>query len=294
MGREKVPREEKLTAYAFVLPSILLVTIFLLFPAVYSFVISLLHYDLLFHVVYFVGLRNYEQVASSGLFWLSMLHALEYTAVVVTTQTFLAFGMAYLFNSRGVLTRITRAVVFVPAVTSSAVMSVLFIWVFSPQGLLNSFLGLFGVRGPNWLFSTTWAFPAIMALNVFSTAPYFMVMYIAGFQAIPRSIIEAAEIDGVRGAFRKMRYIYFPLLKFTTLLVVILGVIGSMQLFDQVYIMTDGGPGTSTYVPLIYIYDQAFVFNNFGAAAAASFILFVIIMVLTVLQRRFIGEGRWT
>ena len=292
-GHERVSGLEQFTGYLFVLPTFLILGVFVLFAAVYSLWISLMHYDPFFHTVYPVGLSNYKYVASSRLYWFSMLHALEYTGVVVTIQTFLAFFFAVLFNEKTPVSRFTRAIVFIPAVTSSAVISVLFIWVFSAQGLLNAFLVHLGVHPENWLESTTWAFPAIMGLNIFTTAPYFMIMYLAGLQSIPSSILESAALDGVRNAFQRFRYFYFPMLKFTVFFVVVLGIIGSMQLFDQVFIMTDGGPGNSTYVPLIYIYNQAFVFDNFGAAAAASFILFVIILILTLAQRRLISEVRW-
>ncbi len=152
-------------------------------------------------------------VLSDPLFRLSLLHALEYTAIVVPTQTILAFAFALLFNEETRLARITRATVFIPAVTSSAVMSVLFIYVFSRDGLLNAFLRVFGVQPPqNWLLSTAWAFPpAIMALNIFSTTPYFMVMFLASLQSIPpQSIMDAAAIDGIRTAVQRSRFFYLP------------------------------------------------------------------------------------
>lgn len=249
----KSTTKSNITGYLFILPAFALIVSFMLFPAAYSFAISLMHYDPFFHRIYPVGLTNYAVVLSDPLFRLSLLHALEYTAIVVPTQTILAFAFALLFNEETRLARITRATVFIPAVTSSAVMSVLFIYVFSRDGLLNAFLRVFGVQPPqNWLLSTAWAFPpAIMALNIFSTTPYFMVMFLASLQSIPpQSIMDAAAIDGIRTAVQRSRFFYLPpLLRFSFFFVAVLGVIGSMQLFDQVYIMTAGGPGTSTYVP---------------------------------------------
>ncbi|MFP3211466.1 MAG: sugar ABC transporter permease [Thermocladium sp.] len=281
------------TGYLFILPAFALIISFMLFPAAFSLLISLMHYDLFFHEIYPVGLLNYATVLSDPLFRISLLHALEYTAIVVPVQTLLAFAFALIFNEETKLARITRATVFIPAVTSSAVMSVLFIYVFSSAGLLNAFLRLFGIHPQNWLLSTTWAFPAIMALNIFSTTPYFMVMFLASLQSIPSSIMDAAAIDGVRTAIQRARFFYVPLLRFSFFFVAVLGIIGSMQLFDQVYIMTAGGPGTSTYVPLMYIYNEAFIYDNFGVAAAASFVLFIIIMALTITQRKLIPEIRW-
>lgn len=298
----RVPANEKISGYLFILPAFSLLLVFFFFPAIYSFYISLFNYDLFNHVVSFDGLANYIYVVAgasnkystinSALWWLSVFHALEYTAIVVPTQTFLAFFLALLFSTKTVIARVTRAVVFIPAVTSSAVMSTIFIWFYSPQGLLNYILSPFGVRPTNWLLSTTWAFPAIMALNVFTTAPYFMVVFIAGLRSIPQSINEAAAIDGLN-VLQRVRYLYIPLLRFSFIFVIILGITGSMQVFDQIYFMSSGGPGTSTYTPLFYIWTAFENLSNLGIAAAASFILFLIIFALVVIQNRVIRETRW-
>jgi multiple sugar transport system permease protein len=133
-----------------------------------------------------------------------------------------------------------------------------------------------------------------MLLNIFSTAPYFMIMYLAGLQSIPSPILEAAAIDGVISPWAKFRFFYFPMLTFTTLFVVILGLIGSIQIFDQVYVMTDGGPAHATYVPILYIFNRAYLYPGLmGVSAAASFILFVLIMAITIAQRNFLKEMKW-
>ena len=281
--------------YILVAPLMALIIVFTFFPAIYSFIISLFHYNPFGHLVYFVGLANYSSVVHSGLFAKALLDVLFYTVVVVTIQTVLAFMFAMLFNHRMMISRISRALVFIPAIVSSVALSIIFMWVFSDQGLINYFTSFFGIKPINFFFSTIYAFPAIMALNIFSTTPYFMIIYLAGLQTIPRSVLEAASLDGVKSGWHRFRYIYAPMLNFTTFIVVILGIIGSMQLFDQIYVITDGGPSHSTYVPLMFIYNRTFVyFGEVGLSAAASFILFFAILAITLLQRKYIKETRWS
>ncbi|SMD30526.1 carbohydrate ABC transporter membrane protein 1, CUT1 family [Picrophilus oshimae DSM 9789] len=291
--KKKRKDPERLTGIVFIIPLMFFITVFTFFPAFYSFAISLFHYNPFFHSIYFVGASNYMDVIRDPAFIRALINVLIYTAVVVTVQTFLAFGYALLFNTASRISRIARAIVFIPAVVSPVSMSIIFIWVFSDTGLVNYFLSFFGIPPHNWLFSTTYAFPAIMAMNIFTTAPYFMIVYSAGLQSIPSEIMDAAKIDGLKSGIKRFRYIYFPLMRFSTILVVILGLTGAMQLFDQIYVITDGGPARATYVPLMYIYNRTFVYvGDIGLAAAASFVLFVIIMILTVTQRKVITDRR--
>ncbi|MEM0159100.1 MAG: sugar ABC transporter permease [Thermoplasmataceae archaeon] len=293
-GKKRRVDPEKITGIIFIIPLFIFLIAFTFFPAVYSFVISLFHYDPFFHTIYPVGLENYISVFHSAAFIKSIENVLIYTGVVVTIQTFLAFGYAILFNRASKISRISRAIVFIPAVVSPVSMSIIFIWVFSNAGLINYFLSFFGIPPHNWLYSTTYAFPAIMAMNIFTTAPYFMIVYSAGLQAIPTEVMDAAMIDGLKSGLSRFRHIYFPMLRFSTILVVVLGVTGAMQLFDQIYVITDGGPARATYVPLMFIYNRTFVYTGeIGVAAAASFVLFVIILLITIAQRRIITERRW-
>lgn len=296
MSRSTASRFEAYSAYLLIAPLFFFLIVFTFFPVFYSFYISLYHYDPFDHVVYFVGLSNYRILMRSSLFLYSLANVSYYTLIVVTSQTFLAMFLAILFNARLPATRIARAVVYLPAISSPVALSIIFIWVFSSQGLVNSVLAfLHFPHGLNYLYSVKYAFYAIMALNVFSTAPYFMLIYIAALQSIPLSVLEAASLDGVRKFWHRFRYIYFPMLRFSTILVVILGIVGSMQLFDQVFVMTQGGPGNATLVPLMFVYDDAVLSpSTLGIAAAGSFILFGIILVITVLQRNFFKELTWS
>ncbi len=297
--RSSARRVERWTGYLFVLPLLVLVGVFTFFPVGFSFYISLFHWDPFEHAVYFVGLRNYEYVLTSTQianpsFDFSVLNVLFYTAIVVPIQTVVAFLLALLFNTRTPTTRVARAIVFIPAATSSVAMSALFIWVFSYQGPVNAALAPLGFSPLNWFNDPRVAFYAIMAMNIFTTAPYFMIVYAAGLQTIPTSILEAASLDGVRSLWHRTRYVYFPMLRFMTALVLILGLVGCIQLFDQVFVITGGGPAGSTYVPLMYVYANTFLNQGTqGVAAAASFILFVVIFAIAFTQRRLFKDIRW-
>lgn len=295
-SRARGQRVESRAGYLFIAPLFGFLILFTFFPVVFSFYISLFHYDPFGHSVYFVGLSNYATVVKNGLFLRSLENVLYYTAVVVTVQTFLSFFMALLFSNRLPASRIARAVVFLPAISSPVALSIIFIWVFSPTGLANTFLLYMGLpHSVNWFNSLTLAFPAIMFMNIYSTVPYFMLFYLAGIQAIPSSVLEAASLDGVRSSWHRFRYIYFPLLKFTTTFVVILGLIGSMQLFDQIFVITLGGPANSTLTPLMLVWNYAFIGSGtLGDAAALSFIVFMIILVLTLTQLNFFRDLAWT
>lgn len=281
--------------YLFVIPLFAFIITFLFFPVFYSFYISLFHYDPFKHNVYFTGLSNYITALHSYQYIHSLYRVAEYTIIVVTTQTFLAFGLALVFNQRFRITRVARAIVIVPAIISSVAASLLFEWVFSVSGPINYIRSIIGLGTVNYFYSAAWAFPAIMAMNIFSTSPYFMIFYLAGLQSIPTSIFDAAAVDGVASPIARFRYIYWPLLGFTTIIVVILGVIGSFQLFDQIYVITNGGPSGSTTSPLYLIYENAFTAGNgaLGLAAAESVVLFAVILVLTVVQSKYLRQARW-
>jgi len=172
--------------------------------------------------------------------------------------------------------------------------SLIFTWIFSPYGLVNSVLSLFGVKPQNWLLNPYAALPAIMSVAIWGTSAYFMVVFIAGLNSIPGTLYEAAAIDGAKSAWKRFRYVTLPLLKPSLYVVIVLGLIGALQIFDLSYVMTNGGPGYSTYTALRYIYNYAFSYNRMGYASAASFILFAIIFILTLVMRRYLEVRRWS
>jgi multiple sugar transport system permease protein len=204
---------------------------------------------------------------------------------VVPTQTLLALLLALAVNQEIPARGFFRAAFYIPAITSSVVTSVIFLWIYSKPGLLNYLLSGFGVVGPDWIGSPKYALSAIMALNVWTTSGYFMVAFLAGLQSIPTTLYEAARVDGA-GAWARFRYITVPSLKPTLFFVVTLGLIGSFQVFDQIYMMSAGGPVNATTTLSYFIYISAFRYFRFGYAAAAAVMLFVIILLVTRLQQK--------
>jgi multiple sugar transport system permease protein len=209
--------------------------------------------------------------------------------VVVTIQTILALTIALVLDrimaGRGVF----RTVYYLPAITSSVVMGLIFSWLFSPGGWVGTIVGVVfpGLRNFGWLLDPGTALPAIMTTTIWSTAATFMIVFVSGLQDIPAQLYEAARIDGAVG-WRSLWNITLPLLRPTIFLVTVLGTIGTLQVFDQVYVMTHGGPLKSTLTPVYLIYREGFSDYNVGLACAEAFILFAIIFTFTLIQRRFI------
>ena len=196
----------------------------------------------------------------------------------------LPMGLALLLNQKFPWRGFFRTLIFSPYITTVAAISLLWIWIFDPKyGLVNYGLSLLGVEGPRWLTSTTWAMPALIIMNVWHTVGYCMVIYLAGLSAIPRDLHEAAAIDGA-GRWAIFRNITLPLLSPTTFFLVVTSLIGALQVFDSVAVMTQGGPVNATTVFNFYIYQQAFAFFRAGYAAAVALVLFAIILVLTALH----------
>jgi multiple sugar transport system permease protein len=278
------------------LPYLVVLGVFYLFVSVYGIGLSVFKLDIGFSTPQFVGLRYYQLLfqqlsnISNSDFWTSILNILKFTIVVVTGQTILALVLAILLQQTPFLKGVFRTIFYLPAVTSSVAVSLIFLWLYAPQGAINYLISLLGLTGPEWLQDPTFALPALMLLNIWTTAAMYSIYFLAALQDIPKELMEAARVDGAN-AWNSFRYVTVPLLRPAIFLVVALGTIGSFQMFDQAKFMTDGGPLNSTLTPLLAIYNKAFQENQFGYAAAMSTILFIIILVVTLIQRRLIDPG---
>lgn len=304
--REETPRArpgETLAAYLFLLPYIFVMGVFLVFVSLYGIGLSFFKVDIGFTTPEFVGFHYYQllfgqlsDVADSD-FWTSMINIIKFVVVIVTFQTLLALVLAIMLQhsvmkNRPTLRGIFRTIFYIPALTSSVAVALIFLWFYNPNGLFNYLLSLIHIQGPLWLEDPFWALPSIMVLNIWTTSAAFMIYFLAALQDIPQELIEAAEVDGAN-RFQAFWNVTLPLLRPSIFLVVALGTIGGFQMFDQVFFMTNpvGGPLNSTLTPLIQIYNEAFQNNRFGLSAAMSVILFIIILVVTLVQRRFIDPG---
>lgn len=292
MNRRKL--REAAAGYLFLLPTLLVIGTFLLAPIVYALFLSFHKVQLLGGISYrFIDFDNYVRLGADDRVWIALYNTFEYAIIVVPLQTALAILLAAVLNSKLRGRNAFRILYFLPTVTSSAVLTLIFMWIFKTDGLLNDLLGVFGIQPFNWLGDPKVALKGIMLMNVWSTAPYFMVIYLAALQDIPNSLYEAAEIDDAR-TLRKFWSITLPLLKPVTFFVVTMGIIGTFQLFDQAYIFSNGsgGPNNSTLTVVLLIYQYAFKNLDMGYAAALAVMLAAVIMLVTVIQRRIFGEEK--
>ncbi len=273
----------------FVLPYVVFFLVMQAGALAFAFWFSLHRYDLLALENPFRGLANYTRLAENEDFKIALSNTAYYAVVVTIFQTIFALIMAVLLNARIRGSGFFRSTWYTPSIASTVVISMIFLWIYHPTGLLNSVLGLIGIPIQfNWLQDTRTALPALMGLNIWTTAPTFMIVFLAGLQDIPRSIYEAAEVDGA-GAVRRFFSITIPLLRPIIFLVVALGIIGTFQVFDQISIMTQGGPLKSTLTVAYLIYQNVFRDEGqVGVACAMAFTLGVIIYILTIVSRRYL------
>lgn len=288
----KQKSREALSGYAFITPAIIILGVFLVLPVIYAIVLSFYRVQLLGEINFrFAGLRNFIRIQDDERVWIALKNTIEYVAIVVPTQTILALILALLLNAKIRGRSWFRVAFFLPTVTSSAVLTLIFMWIYNSNGLLNNFLDAVGLPTYNWLGDPQVALKGIMLMNIWATAPLFMVIYLAALQDIPESLYEAASIDGAT-IWEKFWCITLPFLKPVTFFVVTIGIIGTFQLFDQSYIFSNGsgGPDNSTLTIVLLIYQYAFNRLDMGYALALTLILALIIMLATVIQRYFFRE----
>jgi multiple sugar transport system permease protein len=284
---------ETLTGYLFVSPWIISSIVFTFGAMIYVFYLSFTDLQLL-NEPKLIGLDNYAKVLTDKLFQTAVGNTLAYAAVVTFFQTWLALILAVVLNAKIRGKQFFRIAWYIPSVTSSVVISLIFIWVFQKEGILNYALStLFGWTGFQpvaWLTdaSAHTALPALMILAILTTSPTFMLYFLAALQDIPEEVYEAASLDGCVGMQRFFQ-ITVPMLRPIIFLVVVLGTIGTLQIFDQALIMTAGGPLNQTTTINLLIYQSAFTNFNMAYSAAMSFILFVLIFVLFLVQNRLLG-----
>ncbi|MCC5665205.1 sugar ABC transporter permease [Nostoc sp. CHAB 5784] len=285
---------EDLAGYMFMMPTILVLGTFVVLPILLAVFLSLQKVQLLGGIEYeFIGFRNFTRLAEDERVGIALRNTVEYVAIVVPTQTVLALILAVTLNSGIRGKSWWRILYFLPTVTSSAVLTLIFMWIYNTDGLLNDFLAFVGLPTYNWLGNPAVALKGIMIMNIWSTAPFFMVIYLAALQDIPQTLYEAAQLDGANG-WQQFVYITLPLLKPVTFFVVAVGVIGTFQLFDQSYIFSagTGGPNNATLTVVLLIYQAVFRNLQMGYAAAIAFLLAAVIIAITLIQRRLFGGER--
>ncbi|MYL18660.1 ABC transporter permease subunit [Halobacillus litoralis] len=275
-------------------PAIFIISVFIIAPILYALFLSVNNVQLLGGTEFkFSGLENYTRMIDDERALISLKNTAEYVLIVVPVQVFLALILAATLNSNIKGKNIFRIIFFLPTVTSSAVLTLIFMWIYNPNGLLNSFLTFINLPTYDWLSDPNIALKSIMIMNIWATAPFFMIIYLAAMQDIPESLYEAATIDGANW-WQKFTKITIPMLKPVTFFAVVMSVIGTFQLFDQSYIFSggSGGPNNSTLTIVLLIYQYAFRSLEMGYASALAVVLAVIILAVTIIQRVFFKEEK--
>lgn len=272
------------SAWAFLLVPLLLFTLFRNLPLVIAFFVSLRDWDISGRTT-FVGFRHYRMLWSDDNFRRALLNTAYY--VVGTVPVGIALGLLFALALENRLVRfksLFRTMYFLPVVSSMVAVATVWNWIYNPVfGLLNSVTSSLGLGRYGWLADPQLALPSIMVMSIWKNIGYNMVIYIAGLKAVPESYYEAASIDGAT-RFRSFRHITLPLLRPVTFFLVVMGIINSFQVFDQVYVMSQGQLKDSTNVLVFYLYHKAFNELNMGYASAVGYYIFIIIMAFTALQ----------
>jgi multiple sugar transport system permease protein len=278
-------------ALPFVLPTIVGLLVFNVIPLLAAFVLGFTDYSFTAQTRW-VGLANYHAfLFDDPLFWKAMRNTLYYTAASVGLSVVLGLLLALALHHGFRGSRFFRSVYFLPVVASTAAVSLVWGLLLEPNfGLVNYLLGLIGIPGPGWTQSLAWAMPALILVTVWKTVGYNMVIFLAGLQDIPQEVREAARIDGANG-WRETVQIVLPLLSPTTFFVIVISLITSFQVFDYIYVMTQGNPAYETLTISYYIYQIGFQYFRMGQASSLSYLLFAIVFGLTLLQ--FGLQRRW-
>ncbi len=282
---------EAVEAYILILPTVLGLLIFTLGPILASLYFSFTNWNLL-SAPKWRGLDNYiELFTKDPLFWTTLKNTAYYVLGTVPTGTILALLLAIALNQKIKGLAIFRTIYFIPVVSSVVAISVLWSFLYQADfGLINQALRALGFKGVGWLSSPTWAMPAVIIMSIWHGLGYNIVIFIAGLQSIPQDYYEAARIDGAN-AWQNFHHITLPLISPVTFFVITLSLIASFQVFEQAYVMTQGGPVNATKTIVYYLYQNGFMNFHMGYASAIAYILFLIIVVLTLFQ--FSLQRRW-
>jgi ABC-type sugar transport system permease subunit len=278
-------RAQALAGYLFIAPAMLIFFVFTLLPVAIALYLSFTNYDV-FTRMDWIGTLNYQDVFEDEFFWRALENTVKYTAGTIPLSMAIGLGLAMLLNQKLRGLGIYRTVYYVPVVTSMVAVAMIWIQLFDPlYGVISSGLESIGIRGIDWLGDPNLALPSIIAVSVWKVIGWNMLIYLAGLQGIPDYLKEAASIDGAN-RWQTFWKITLPLLAPTTFFIFVTSLIGAFQVFDQVYVMTGGGPANATTTLVHQIYNAAFKALDMGYAAAMSFVLFGIILVVSLCSMR--------
>jgi multiple sugar transport system permease protein len=285
--RARTPRRwtrEAFHSYVFMSPAILGLLLFTLGPVVASLFLSFTEYNILTPPTW-IGLQNYTEMFQDPLFWQSLKVSAIYSVISVPLGLTLALGLAVLLNHKMRSTMLFRSIYYLPTVISGVGVAMLWRWLFNAEfGIINVLLDSVGIRGPAWLVDQKWALPALIITSLWGIGGTTLI-FLAGLQGISQELYEAAEIDGA-SRWSQFRSITLPLISNVTFFNLVLGIIGALQVFTDAFVITRGGPNHATLFLSVYLYQHAFLYLNMGYASALAWVMFLIVLLLTVLVFR--------
>jgi multiple sugar transport system permease protein len=286
--RSGIAHAGRLTSWAFLSPWVVAFGVFGLFPFAFSLAASFTDYSpIRAGATRFVGLANYGRALSDPAFWESLGHTAFFVVGTIPFTTALALALALAVQPAFRGRTLFRVGFFVPSVVSVVVLSLVFKGLYAPNGALDALLRMVGITPPAWLLDPRTALPAIMAMDVWSASGYYMIIFLAGLEAIPRDLYDAARLEGA-SPWAQLRRITLPLLKPTLLFVLVVNTVRSLQIFAEVFVMTRGGPLHSTTTVVYYLYEEAFYRFNLGYASAVAYLLFIVTLALAWAQMKLV------
>ncbi|MGO4540423.1 carbohydrate ABC transporter permease [Paenibacillus sp. 2TAB19] len=282
---KKLERHQARTAYLFITPTMLLFIVFTVIPVFMALYLSFTNYDVISKKDW-VGLDNYKRLIDDTLLWTTFKNVLIYSVIFVPLNIIISLSLAMLMNRawRGV--KLFRTLNYLPTLTSAVAAATVWIWLLHPEyGLVNGLLSSIGITGPAWVAQTETAMMSIIMLTLWQSVGSNMIIYLAGLQGVPEYLYESAKLDGAT-KWDSFRYITWPQLRPTTFLVSTMSIIGALQLFDQAFVLTQGGPANVTKTPVYLIYQQGFNQLQMGYASAQAFVLAMAILIFSLINMK--------
>ncbi|MDQ0062667.1 multiple sugar transport system permease protein [Paenibacillus harenae] len=281
----KLERHQARTAYLFIAPTMLLFIVFTVIPVFMALYLSFTNYDVISKKDW-VGFDNYRRLIDDTLLWTTFKNVLIYSVIFVPLNILISLSLAMLMNRawRGV--KLFRTLNYLPTLTSAVAAATVWIWLLHPEyGLVNGLLSTIGITGPAWVAQTETAMMSIIMLTLWQSVGSNMIIYLAGLQGVPEYLYESAKLDGA-SKWDCLRYITWPQLRPTTFLVSTMSIIGALQLFDQAFVLTQGGPANVTKTPVYLIYQQGFNQLQMGYASAQAFVLAMAILIFSLINMK--------
>lgn len=283
-GKGHYALKENLTGIAFILPALLPLVVFWMIPVLCSGAISFTNWDMMSEDIKFVGLKNFTSLLKDANFGKVLMNTLVFAVGSTIPTIVLGMLVALAMNGAGKATGIYRTVIFAPYITPMVAVSVVWSWIFEPRvGILNFVLQLFGLPGLKWTQSSSTAMLSVIIVTVWKSLGWTMIFYMEAIRKVPQSLLEAAAIDGANG-FWKFWKITLPMISPTTFFLIIMSTIGSLQAYDQIQVLTQGGPAGATRTLLYYYYQEAFRNFNTGKASAVAIVLVGITVILSLIE----------